>query len=628
MLKKIIWTIFFTLAAFCLSGNVFAKNPPDPAAKSSNDVILSTTAAAVDTQPRGSVVKRSSPVVIKKHAAYKGQISLNFDDTDISAVIQTVLGNLLKVNYLIDPRVKGNITFRSVAPVPHEEVLAVMEVILRINGVAIVENSGIYRVIPISDIPKESGSIRFGRSPDSIDLSGKGLIQVVQINYGSSTEIARVITPFISTNAVIIDVPKNNQIVLVDTPANIKRLLNLINIFDSEDVKKKSPQVYVYNVQNSKAKDIVLLLQQIFIGKSTSMEAFAQTMTENQAPPQEHQNEPQPPMVQTTNVRPAGSIMISHLTKIFFDELTNIIIILGTPEDYKIISETIKTIDIVPRQVIIEGVVAQITLNDNMSMGLSWAINTNISTLGVKLGVNTANLAADKIPGKGFTFVGTDNTGVIRAVVSALENDSKAKLLASPHILVSDNREARIQVGQSVPIVTSETLAQTGVPPQRTIQYKDIGIILKVKPRINDSGLVSMDITQEISTYSTLKLYKDEDQIILQKTEASTSMVVQDGQTIVIGGLIREDKSNASTGIPFLSKIPFIGFIFGETTKEKARSEIIILLTPHVLKNQKNAADMTSKYVDKFTGAGTSRDIKKEDLIINLEPFDKGQDKK
>ena len=118
-------------------------------------------------------------------------------------------------------------------------------------------------------------------------------------------------------------------------------------------------------------------------------------------------------------------------------------------------------------------------------------------------------------------------------------------MLASPHILVSDNREAKIQVGQQVPLLTSETYGAVGVTPQRNYQYKDIGIILKVKPRINEGGLVSLEISQEISTSEKITLGGTE-QLLLNKTEATTNLVVQDGQTIVIGGLIRED-TNKST---------------------------------------------------------------------------------
>ncbi|MEI6153060.1 MAG: hypothetical protein WCQ90_03130, partial [Deltaproteobacteria bacterium] len=140
--------------------------------------------------------------------------------------------------------------------------------------------------------------------------------------------------------------------------------------------------------------------------------------------------------------------------------------------------------------------------------------------------------------------------------------------------------------------------------PQRTIQYKDIGIILKVKPQVNESGLVSLQISQEVSTYETISLDLTTQSIIINKVEASTSTVVQDGHTIIIGGLIREDKTKSLTGIPWLSKIPIIGSLFGNTIDNESRTEIIILLTPHVVKNQKEAKDLTSDYINKFTDTG------------------------
>ena len=122
----------------------------------------------------------------------------------------------------------------------------------------------------------------------------------------------------------------------------------------------------------------------------------------------------------------------------------------------------------------------------------------------------------------GFTFVGVDRAGTVRALITALATDSKAKVLASPHILVSDNRDAKIQVGQQVPLITSETYGATTIAPQRTFQYRDIGIILKVKPRINAGGLVSLEIYQEISTFETITLSGDQ-QILLDKTDVTTN---------------------------------------------------------------------------------------------------------
>ncbi len=305
---------------------------------------------------------------------------------------------------------------------------------------------------------------------------------------------------------------------------------------------------------------------------------------------------------------------MSDIARIYANESINAVIIVGTPEDYETIKETIRKMDIVPRQVMIEGVVAQISLKDNMSMGLAWSMNAG--GLGSQIALNPGSLNSDSLPGSGFSYVAMDAAGTIKAVISALASESKAKLLASPHILVSDNREARIQVGQSVPIPTSETIASASVPAQRTIQYKDIGIILKVKPMINDSGLVTLDIVQEVSTYSTLLLYSDEKQIILNKTEVSTNLVVQDGQTIVIGGLIREDASKSKSGIPLLIKIPILGYLFGNTDIDESRNELIILLTPHVVKSRKETDELTKGFVNKMTEK--EKDMKRDEILQNV----------
>lgn len=210
-----------------------------------------------------------------------------------------------------------------------------------------------------------------------------------------------------------------------------------------------------------------------------------------------------------------------------------------------------------PRQVVIEGLIAQVQLSDNLSFGLRWAFKSNIDIKGlfdrnIKLDGNTSinpGLAAGDsgglaVPGTGFTFVGTDPTGNIRAVLTALATESRAKVLAAPHILVSDNREARIQVGSQVPLATSSTTeiplsgtATTSTAVTSTIQYKDIGIILKVKPQINDSGLISLELSQEISALGDTILIANQKYQGINKTEATTNLVALDGQTIVIGAL-------------------------------------------------------------------------------------------
>jgi type II secretory pathway component GspD/PulD (secretin) len=584
---------------------------PGPAA-------TSQSAAAPTPNQAPSGQQRVAPAIVG------GQVTLNFDDADVYSLIQTVFGDVLRVNYIVDPRVKGRVTFRSVAPVPRDSILPLMEVVLRLNGIGIVEEGGLYRIVPISDIAKEPAPISIGRDPNKIPSTGKSLLQVVPIRYVSSSEVIRLIMPFLSANALVVDIPKGNQIIIVDTDANVKRLLRLVDVFDNEGVKQKKPQIFVYHCQNGKAKDIATTLQQMFLGARTSGGAAAPSTPVRQATSsQPSASMPGQPVISSpgqsmmSSSPGGGEQLVSEITRIFPDEILNAVIVLATPDDYELIKQTIERIDIVPRQVVIEGVIAQVTLTDNLSLGLSALFKGSIFGLDATIALNGSNLSVDpaKPSGAGFTFVGTDSGGKIRAVITALATESKAKLLAAPHILVSDNREARIQVGQQIPITTSETYGAVGVAPQRIVQYKDIGIILKVKPRVNEGGLVALEVGQEVSTFSTIPLGNaGETQIIINKTEASTNLVVQDGQTIVIGGLIREDNSKALSGVPFLSKIPLIGWLFGNTQDDKSRAELIILLTPHVIKNQKDAQAVTSDYVDQMTESSKGR-IQKEDLI-------------
>jgi len=613
-------------------GNTMRTQPGAHGGTASSVPVEASGEAEAVEESKGEIPPPGVNPKAKKRAVRSANpVSLSFDDADMYQVIQTVFGEILKVNYIVDQRVKGRVTFRSVTPVEGDRVLSVMEVILRLNGVGVVEEGGLYRLVPIGEVAREPAEVTVGRNPDSIEVEGKSIIRVVPIMYGQSSEIVKLITPFLTTTAVVVDVANINHIMLVDTDANVKRLLKLIDLFDSEQTKQKKPQVFVYHVQNSKAKDIANILQQVFLSSgrggaanpplAASPSAGAKTSASKESP--------------GAAVRSAlgglsgsdshmGDGLVSPITKIIAEENLNSLIILSLPEDYEVIKEAIRRVDIIPRQVIIEGVIAEITLKDDLKLGVSWALqfspggmNGVLGAVDGTVGFDVPGATATSTTGSGtFSFAGTVG-GDFKAVIDTLATQSKAKLLAVPRILVTDNKEARIQVGEQVPIVTTETIASTTTTAQRTIQYKDIGIILKVKPRINEGGLVTLDLAQEVSSYDTITLFDGETNIIVKKTEATTNLVVQDGQTILIGGLIREDISAARSGIPYLSKIPLLGYLFGSTTDENHRKELIILLTPRVIKNQHDARKATSSYVDDITKTGKGK-LKKEELIRDV----------
>jgi type II secretory pathway component GspD/PulD (secretin) len=554
----------------------------------------------------------------KKPAA---DISFFFDDADIYEVIQTVFGEILKVNYIVDPKVKGRVNFRTTTPIPRTEVLPVMEIILRLNGIAVVEEMGLYRIISIADIPKEPAPIRFGRDPEAVELKGISIVQVVQLKYITSAEILKILTPLLSQGGAIIEVPPS-FIIMADTDANVKRLLHVVEIFDSERLKLAKPQVFVYPVQNGKAKDVAAMLQQIFLGQKPSAPTPAKTTTPAKTP------SPTPTPVQPPSVSgEGGEAIVSEATRIFADEVTNTIIILATPEDFATISETIKKIDIVPRQVVIEALIAQVNLSDTLDFGMQWVLQNDLKITGLKLFRNPVTISGPLkldtiIGGANFTFTAIDEQGGTKLLLQSLALEGKAKILASPHILVSDNREASIQVGSQVPIATSTSTTPITAIEEVTstitssVQYKDIGIILKVKPQVNESGLVALEISQEISSLGANVTIAGQPFSSINKTEAKTNLVAQDGQTIIIGGLIREDVTQSRSGIPFLYKIPVIGYLFGSTINEKQRNELIILLTPRVMRTAEEAKIVTSDYIDRFT---KTTDIILEGLIKEKE---------
>ena len=503
--------------------------------------------------------------------AKRGEISFNFDDADVFSVIQTIFGGVLQYNYIIDPKVKGRVNFRSVSPVAKEDVLPLMEVILRLNGIGVVEEGGLYRIIPIADMPREPAPVKIGRDPNKVSLQGLGLLQVVPMKFISSTEMVKVLTPFLSTNAVIVDVPKINYIILIDTDANVKRLLHLVEIFDSEQLKQIKPQVFVYPVQNAKAKDLAGLLQQIYLGAKAPPKTSTTTSTATTKPGTPPGAPPPPPGPQSQSSissASAGEALVSDVTKIFPDEITNSLVILATPEDYTLILETLKKVDQVPRQVMIEVLIAEITLNDELKFGLEWALRARGDQGFISLAgsfsppaSSTTSTTSGTPTAPGFTFLGLDKTGLIRGFLQTLATQGKTNVLASPHIMAADNREAKIQIGSQVPIVTD--VLSTTVTTQ-TVQYKDTGVILKIKPTINESGLVSMEINQEVSDF-VFQAIGTNTFPVFTKREASTFMVAQDGQTVVIGGLIQNKIGKTRSGIPFLSKIPILGYLFGYT---------------------------------------------------------------
>ena len=295
--------------------------------------------------------------------------------------------------------------------------------------------------------------------------------------------------------------------------------------------------------------------------------------------------------------------------RVVADPATNSLIIYGTVQEYQNVKNILKELDAVPRQVLIEAMILQIDLKDAEDFGVDYQLftksrqtifgktfgsNAVITSLGAKL-----SPAAPFFAGvNGLTAIVGDDT--VSALIRAAATDSRIKLISSPSVIASDNKPARIQVGSEEPIATGSVQAATGavasLSTSTTIQYRNTGRILTIIPQVNSQGLVNLQIKAEVSARGDDVTVGQDKYPAFNTQDAETTAVVQDGDTLVIGGLIGELKRKARVGVPYLMDIPVIGRFFGTTSDESSRTELIMLITPRVIRNRSDSRVVTAEF--------------------------------
>jgi len=250
------------------------------------------------------------------------------------------------------------------------------------------------------------------------------------------------------------------------------------------------------------------------------------------------------------------------------------------------------------RQVLVEVTIAEISLKDELKYGLEWYFR-NGSRISGQLDLGLAGITA-LVPGFSWSWV--NSAGDMGAVLNALATDSKLKIVSSPHITVADNQTAKIQVGDRIPTISqSQSVPGTTLGVINTVQYTETGVLLSVTPRVNAGGQVTMEISQEVSNAIPTET-SGIDSPTIQTRNADSTVTVKSGETIILAGLIREEKTNANQGLPFLAKIPILGGLFGTQQWGDNRTELIILITPRVLTDTQDAAAITAEYRKRLTG--------------------------
>lgn len=381
-------------------------------------------------------------------------------------------------------------------------------------------------------------------------------------------------------------------------------------------------KLHVYHVQNSRANDLADILNRIFgdrddaaksgsgparrVAASTTAQPVAPASTPAVTTPAGQAARTTAPPARAATARataPAtpddgAASTGAKALRIIADEKNNALVILATPREYRAVLAAVRKLDIAPLQVLIEATIAEVRLNDTLRYGLQWFFKRGGSTFSLS---NLASGAvASTFPGFSYAFADRD----INVVLDALTSITDVNVISSPQIMVLDNQTATLQVGDQVPVSTQQTVDVTNVNSQiNTIQFRDTGVILEVTPRVNASGLVQMDISQEVSdvtatTSSTLN------SPTIQQRKIKSTVAVQSGETIALGGMIKDRKSKSKSGVPLLSDIPILGALFSTTTDTDTRTELLVLITPRVVRNQAEARRVTDELRSRLRALG------------------------
>ena len=662
-----------------------------------------------------------------KASGGEGQVTFNFENQPIQAVVKAILGDMLQENYTIAPNVGGNVTYSTSKPIRREDALPVLEMLLSWTGNALVREGSRYTVLQSKDAVPGKLTPQVGASAQP----GYAL-RIFPLHYISASETAKLLKPYAKADAFVSIDPNRSLLVLAGTPSELDNYGRTINTFDVDwmkgmsigvftlqhvEVTKLLPdllkifgtegesplagmfrfmpieqtnaivvitpqpdylkqaeewlyrldrggaenavQLYVYNVKNLKSPDLADYLSQIFLG--TSSGSHRSTTSGSVGPglrssslgstggvggvggssiggsslggnsmsyqsslrPQSNQEKSAPASGGTTGTPGApGSGKKETDIRISAIEENNQILVMAQPFEWEQMQAAIRRLDTPPLQVQIEARILEVSLTKGLQYGVQWWLGSleNQAAGGQYTNPNNPYPYPNKYNRFGSTLgaAGPSSTAgsffysflnsKFQAQVSALESSGVAKTLSAPSLVVNNNQEAALTVGDQIPIVqtyynglgvntttngTTSSLGTTG-----SVQYISTGVTLQVKPRVNPGGLVYLDISQEVSTPGATNNSSGNPPI--SQRQIQTSVAVQSGQTLLLGGLIKDIKQDNNTSVPLLSKIPGLRNLFGNTNGSDNRTELIVLITPRVINNSDEAQQMTIEYSRQF----------------------------
>lgn len=422
----------------------------------------------------------------------------------------------------------------------------------------------------------------------------------------------------------------NSILVVTPRAAYLDEARRWIERFDRPNDNSGEAQLHIYRVQNGNARHLAGVLQGIFGGGSPNASATTGVA---------------PGLTSSTNISngfggsSGSSSLLGNSTqsgglglrtgtlqtstnrnttainqqpvsaqigniRVMSDDLNNSVLVWGTKSEYRKIESTLKRLDLPPTQVLIEASIIEVTLNDNLQYGLQWAFSDSRNTTnytGLGMLSTSQQSGAFTAPSSGFSYTLKNSLGAVRAILTALSTKTSVKVVASPSLMVLDNHQAAISVGSQIPVQTATTtFSQENAATTSSYQWKDTGVSLTVTPSVNSGNLVSMQIDQSVTDVGAA------DEVTKQRAflqrQLSSKVAVRSGESIVMGGLIQERDTNSKSGVPVLHTVPVVGNLFGTTGNEGSRTELLVVITPRVVRSDIDVREVSEDLRERLQG--------------------------
>jgi len=590
-------------------------------------------------------------------------VTLDFDNVNIEVFVKFV-SELTGRNFIIDEKVKGKVTILSPRKIPLSDVYKVFLSVLEINGFATVPVGDMIKIVPSAVAREKSLETRYKK--DNADSDDRMVTQIIALERANPDEVKRVLDPIIPRTSSVLSYPPSGILIITDYLSNIRRLQEIVKALDVEGAGE---QITYLPLQNASASEVAKSLSSVFqqrrpnvmpikmvadprtnsmiilasVGDTENVRKLV-AMMDKDVPRGESniqvfrlQNSIAEDLAKVLNniikdtnaaagaagaaVMPKiGAAVVSKNVQIVPDKATNTLIIMAEREDYKVLENIIKQLDVAKPMVYIEALIMEVKANKDFKLGVEWS---GVKSTGQVMDIDGSGSAAFVSSGTGVlssltsTIDATTKTATlglpsgfsmgiigagiqignvifpnIGAMVQAYKYDSDVSILSTPQLLTLDNEEAEINVGENVPYLTRQdsTASQTtNAVNYNTYEYKDVGVILNITPHINHEDFVRLKISQQVTK---VKSGADKAMPTTLKRTAKTTVVVKDNNTIVIAGLVGDSTDDSTNKVPLLGDIPFFGWLFKAKTVSREKTNLYVFLTPHIVRTQKDAAKL------------------------------------